>query len=144
MKVRFAETKEDIERCFPVMVQLRPHLAVDEFVVRVQRQRQEGYSLVYLEDDSSVKAVAGFRINEMLWCGRALYVDDLVTAEDERSKGYGDSLFDWMVEYARGQKCAQLDLDSGVQRAAAHRFYFRKRMHITCYHFSLRLDEDDN
>lgn len=141
MNVKLAETREEIERCFPVMVELRQHLTADEFVARVGRQSQEGYRLAYLEDDGGVKAVAGLRINEMLWCGRSLYVDDLVTAAETRSKGYGSALFDWLVEYARAQKCEQLDLDSGVQRAAAHRFYFRKRMQISCYHFSLRLDE---
>lgn len=139
MKLKLAATEEEIERCFPVMAQLRTHLTADEFVVRVQRQRQDGYSLVYLEDAGAVKAVAGFRIMEMLWCGRSLYVDDLVTAEDQRSKGYGDALFDWLVEHARAQQCEQFDLDSGVHRAAAHRFYFRKRMEITCYHFSMKL-----
>ena len=139
MNVKLAETEEEIERCFPVMAELRPHLTADEFVVRVERQRMDGYRLAYLEDAGAVKAVAGFRILEMLWCGRSLYVDDLVTEADQRSKGYGDSLFDWLVEYARAQRCEQFDLDSGVQRAAAHRFYFRKRMEITCYHFSMKL-----
>ena len=36
---------------------------------------------------------------------------------------------------ARGQSCDNFELDSGVQRAAAHRFYFRERMHVAAYHF---------
>jgi hypothetical protein len=34
-----------------------------------------------------------------------------------------------------------LDLDSGVQRHDAHRFYLRERMHISSHHFTKRLDE---
>ena len=68
-----------------------------------------------------------------------MYVDDLVTDAEARSRGYGDALFDWLVNYARTQGCTRLDLDSGVQRFAAHRFYFRKRMHISFYHFALEL-----
>ena len=140
MKVSLAESEVDVERCFPVMVQLRPGLTSDGFALRVKRQsRQQGYQLAYLEDANEVKAVAGFRVSEMLSRGRFLYVDDWVTDSNNRSKGYGDSLFDWLVEYAISQNCCQLELDSGVQRVGAHRFYFRKRMQISGYHFSLEL-----
>jgi hypothetical protein len=32
-------------------------------------------------------------------------------------------------------------LDSGTHRRDAHRFYFRERMHISSYHFALKLAE---
>ncbi|MCI0491120.1 MAG: GNAT family N-acetyltransferase [Blastocatellia bacterium] len=140
MKIEFAETDAEVERCFPVMAQLRPYLTLSDFVERVGRQaQQDGYRTAYLEADGAVKAVAGFRVMEMLARGRSLYLDDLVTDGDERSKGYGDSLFDWLVEHAKSLGCEQLHLDSGVQRFDAHRFYFRKRMKIDAYHFSVKL-----
>jgi GNAT superfamily N-acetyltransferase len=141
MQIKLAETEAEIARCFPVMAQLRPHLAREEFVARAKLQAaQDGYRLAYLEDDGAVKAVAGFRFEEMLSRGRFLYVDDLVTDERERSKGYGGALFDWLVQHAREQGCARLHLDSGLQRKDAHRFYERKGMQIQCYHFGLKLD----
>ena len=141
MSIQLADTDDQIERCFPVMSQLRPHLVEREFLARVRRQfQQAGYRLAYLEEDGRVKAVAGFRIGEMLFSGLQMYVDDLVTDSAERSRGHGAALFDWLVEYARAQNCQQLDLDSGVQRAGAHRFYFTKRMQISSYHFSLKLE----
>jgi len=140
MRVRLAETDADIEQCFPVIVQLRSNLTRSTFVERVKRQCQkDGYRLVYVEDANAVRAVAGFRIGEMLSRGRFLYVDDLVTDASDRSKGYGSILLDWVVEYAKSQNCGCLDLDSGVQRAEAHRFYFRKGMQISAYHFSLEI-----
>jgi GNAT superfamily N-acetyltransferase len=139
MQIQLAETDRDIERCFPVMVQLRPHLAADEFLDLVRRMMEGGYHLAYIEDVGTVQAVAGFRILEMLSRGRFMYVDDLVTDAAARSRGYGDALFDWLAKYAHSHACEQLELDSGVQRFGAHRFYFRKRMHIASYHFSLQL-----
>jgi len=46
-------------------------------------------------------------------------------------------LMDWLIERAREAKCTSVDLDSGVQRFDAHRFYFARRMTIRSYHFSL-------
>lgn len=137
--IQIAQSDAEISRCFPVMVQLRPNLVPEEFVDRVRRQQREGYQLAFLEDGGEVRAVAGFRLIEMLSRGKFMYVDDLVTDADSRSKGYGDALFNWLADYARAALCEALNLDSGVQRFGAHRFYLRKRMNIVAHHFSLKL-----
>ncbi len=140
MKIALAETEADIARCQPVMLELRPHLAGQDFVAIVRRQQQTGYFLACLEDKSEVRSVAGYRFMETLGCGKILYVDDLVTQADCRSAGYGGRLFDWLVEQARAARCHELHLDSGVQRFDAHRFYLCHGMNIVWHHFSLKLD----
>lgn len=137
--IRLAESEIDIERCFAVMAQLRPHLTKDEFMRRVKLQQPEGYQITFVEAEGTVKSVAGWRIQNMLAHGKFLYVDDLVTDEHSRSQGYGDQLFDWLVEYAKAEGCERFHLDSGVQRFAAHRFYLRKRMEIVSHHFAMKL-----
>lgn len=134
-----ARTSEQIRRCYPVMQQLRPHLTEQDFVAQVLRQQQEGFLLAGLEEAQEVKAVAGYRLQEMLAHGRILYVDDLITLEEERSRGWGRQLFAWLVQEAKAHECAKLQLDSGTFRHGAHRFYFRQGMHISSYHFDLKL-----
>jgi GNAT superfamily N-acetyltransferase len=121
------------------MSQLRPHLVESEFVERIRRQQKEGFVLAFVSHNGRVKSLAGFRIQECLYSGRFLYVDDLATDESARSQGYGSHLFQWLVEHARKNDCEVLRLDSGVQRFAAHRFYLANRMEISCHHFSLKL-----
>lgn len=141
VEIRLAQTDDEVQRCYPVMAELRPHVAPAEFGPRVKRQAEiAGYKLAYLAD-GEVKAVAGFRLSECLAWGKFLYVDDLVAKSDERSKGYGGALLDWLIAYARAEQCEQFHLDSGVQRFAAHRFYLTKRMIIDCHHFALKLHE---
>ena len=142
--VFLAKSDDEIRSCYPVMAELRPHVQPDEFLSRVKRQQEiAGYELAYLRDetDGEVKSVGGFRISESLAWGKFMYVDDLVSLSDERSKGYGGAVFDWLVEYARQNGCDQFHLDSNVQRFRAHRFYLIKRMTIDCHHFGLRLKE---
>jgi hypothetical protein len=45
----------------------------------------------------------------------------------------------FLVEAARENGCAELHLESGVQRFGAHRFYLANRMDITCHHFGMKL-----
>jgi|SRR5450432_823206 len=135
-----ARTTAAVLSCFPVMRQLRTHFTDEQkFLEQVERQRVDGYRMAFLEDKVGVRAVAGYRMTESLYAGRFCYVDDLVTDEAAQSLGYGGALFDWLVAQARAADCARLELDSGVQRFAAHRFYLTKRMTISSHHFSLVL-----
>ena len=121
------------------MVQLRSHLSQNAFVDQVLRQMESGYRIVRAENAGSVVGVAGYRILENLAWGRFLYVDDLVTEETRRSQGVGVALIDFLVKTARESGCAELHLDSGVQRFGAHRFYLAQRLDITSHHFALKL-----
>jgi GNAT superfamily N-acetyltransferase len=134
-----AHSDEQIGACFPVMAQLRPHLTTTTFLERVRQQKRAGYELVYLLSKEEVACVAGYRVSECLAWGRFLYVDDLVTAGGVRSQGHGQKMFAWLVAQARAAGCAELHLDSGVQRFVAHRFYLQQRMDLTSHHFALKL-----
>jgi GNAT superfamily N-acetyltransferase len=139
-RIRLAKTPEQVGQCCSVMRELRPHIKAIDFAARVLNQQKEGYQLVFLELDGVVHSVAGFRILNLLFSGSTLYVDDLVTHDSDRSRGFGAALFDWLVAYAKEQGCEHLTLDSGVQRFAAHRFYLNRGMDITSHHFQLKLN----
>lgn len=139
IEIRLLDEALAIGAAYRVMHQLRPHLAQHEFVEAVLTQQVEGYQLAALFDDGVVRAVAGYRLQHMLAHGRFLYVDDLVTDEASRSARYGERLFAWLMEQARSAGCRSLQLDSGVQRNGAHRFYFARRMRIASYHFAVDL-----
>lgn len=140
-RIHLAATPEMIARCHPVMRELRPHFGdAGAFVSAVMEQQQEaGYRLAFLEHEGAVRTVSGYRIFKSLSFGRHVYVDDLVTRAEDHGKGFGSAMFDWLLAEARREGCANLQLDSGVHRFAAHRFYLVKGMDITCHHFSIGL-----
>ena len=139
--VKLADSDADLRRCFPVMRQLRPHFDTEEaFIGQVRRQMaQERWRLAFVEDADAVVAVAGFRLLECTATGKTLYVDDLVTREDQRSKGHGETLMRWLEDRARKAGCQTFSLDSGTQRTGAHKFYFRMGMTIPSFHFAKKL-----
>lgn len=139
--IAVAETDDEIQNCYAVMAELRPHLKPDAFLRKVKRQvENSGYKLVYLTD-GEVKAVGGFRISEWLAGGKYLEIEDFVAKDGERSKGYGGELFDWIVDFAKRENCNQIKLVSRVTRFGAHRFYINKRMNIEAHYFSLNLKD---
>lgn len=139
LEVRFAEDEAAIRACWPVMAQLRTQLDEARFLERVQRQRLAGYRLAAGRVGDRIAVVAGFVLGEKLAWGRHLYVDDLVTDAGARSLGVGGAMLDWLKAHARDAGCASLHLDSGLQRADAHRFYEREHLTRTGAHFAIDL-----
>ena len=136
--IKIAQTNVEIIECFPVMAELRPHFkAENDFLIQVRRQMENhNFQLVYLKENG-VKAVGGICMGEWLGGGKYLEIEDLVAAENERSKGYGGELFGWVVNYAKHENCDQIKLVSHVKRFAAHKFYLTKGMIIEAHYFSM-------
>jgi GNAT superfamily N-acetyltransferase len=137
--IEHVRTDEEVLACYDVMAELRPHLARDAFLPTVRAMQKDGLRLACIRDEGRVVAVAGYRVSTNLFCGRHLYVDDLVTAESARSKGHGKALLDWLRAQAVAEDCDVFHLDSGMQRKRAHQFYLREGLEIAGYHFSERL-----
>ena len=141
--IRVAQSEDEVGRCFDVMSELRPHLDRAGFVPLVRAMQAEGYRLAFAEAQGRVVAVAGYRIFTNLWHGRHLYVDDLVTASEARSRGHGEALLAWLQAQAQSEGCRFIDLDSGTQRARAHKFYFTQGYGILGFHFGRELGGAD-
>ena len=121
---------------------LRDHLSQDEFRSLFRDAYDEGpYRIAALFDDGACRAVAGYRIHTNLVSGKHIYIDDLVTLPEGRSKGYGKALNDYLVEKSKAQGFTTIQLDSGVHRAEAHRFYFREGYTISSFHFKRPLED---
>jgi GNAT superfamily N-acetyltransferase len=58
--------------------------------------------------------------------GRRCWVEDLAVDPERRSRGIGAALLDAAKEWARGAGASHLELDSGLARTDAHRFYERE------------------
>lgn len=137
--VEYADTDREITDCYDVMAELRPHVTREQFLPLVREMQADGYRLACVRAGDRVVAVAGYRFGTNLFTGRHLYVDDLVTADSERSKGHGRELLAWLRALATESGCDVFHLDSGVQRKRALAFYLREGMELSSYHFSVRL-----
>jgi hypothetical protein len=139
MKIKMAQSDAEILCCFDTMSQLRPHLKRESFVETVRKLEADGFKLAYIEDEGEIVCVTGYRIISNLCFGKTLYIEDLVTSENLRSKSYGEKMIGWLKEVASSELCKVLHLDSGTHRARAHKFYFSQDFFISDYHFYMEL-----
>lgn len=133
-------SESDVRSTFRLVKQLRPHLlSEDEFWERWQRQTEDGYMLDGLFDKDGPAALAGYRVQQNFVHGRFLYVDDLITDEEKRGCGYGESMMVHLIERARATHCNRLVLDTPLSNSLGQRFYFRCGLLATSLRFSVEV-----
>ncbi|MGH2784283.1 MAG: GNAT family N-acetyltransferase [Actinomycetota bacterium] len=128
-----------IHDMLPVLLELRPHLTPESFTAIYAEGYPQGLRFLAAYEGDRCVGVAGWRLIASTFTVRKLYVDDLVTTEGARSTGVGKALIDELTARAVAAGCTAIDLDSGVQRFEAHRFYHREGLTISSHHFLKRL-----
>ncbi|ROR73914.1 GNAT family N-acetyltransferase [Bogoriella caseilytica] len=123
----------------PVLRELRPHLTRELLDQVIAEGAPQGLRFTAVLEDGQCVAIAGWRVIANTSAIRKLYIDDLCTSGATRSRGHGSTLLNALIARARELDCRLVDLDSGVQRHEAHRFYLRERMDIVSHHFSRRV-----
>lgn len=123
-----------LTRAEAVHRQLRERLPAD-YAGRLAAVFANGARMSLAAQGQAVRGLAVWRLVENTYEGRRLYVDDLVTDAAHRSQGVGKFLVSQLEARARALGCDVLALDSGTQRSAAHRFYFREGFVIPSFCF---------
>lgn len=118
-----------------VLRELRPHLTSAALAEVYAEGHPQGLRFLAAYSDDRCVGVAGWRLVATTAQLRKLYVDDLVTTSSERSRGVGAQLLAELSRRAVTAGCRTLELDSGVQRADAHRFSMREGLTISSFHF---------
>jgi GNAT superfamily N-acetyltransferase len=139
MEIKEAKEKEDFLKCWEVVHELRPHLDQDRYLTLMLYMLDEGYKMIFIEEDGKGVSFCGYRIVTMLHRGRSIYVDDLCTLAEARGKGYGRKLLDCVMEEAKKEDLQSIHLDSGHHRYDAHRLYLNSGFRITSHHFAKQL-----
>jgi GNAT superfamily N-acetyltransferase len=144
MALTFVDLEPDdprlLDDLLPVLVQLRTELTGDALATIYREGHSQGlrFTAAY-GDEGSCAVVAGWRVIATTIATRKMYVDDLVTDAAHRGRGAGSAMLAELGKRATEAGCTVIDLDSGLHRVDAHRFYIRERMPITSFHFARTL-----
>jgi GNAT superfamily N-acetyltransferase len=109
-------------------VALAEAIAAPESAVLVAEDDEEliGFCTAYLELNS-------VRFGQRCW------VEDLAVDPERRSEGTGGALLDAAAQWAQGAGATHIELDTGLARSDAQRFYQRREPDSVGYSYSWRL-----
>lgn len=126
MNILELKTPKEIKTAFSVIKELRPDLSEIDFLRYISIMQKEGCRLFGLFNDEKLVSVTILTIQTNLYYKKHIWIYDLVTAEQERSKGYGEHLLRFIEDLAQKEACETIALSSGLERIDAHRFYTEK------------------
>ncbi|WP_312092389.1 GNAT family N-acetyltransferase [Niallia sp.] len=125
--IKELRTVDEWKTAFPVMKQLRTKLDINVYLELVSDSVQkQGYRLIALYNQKEIVALCGFMPMITLYNGRFVWVCELITDRQHRSKGYGKVLLEYVHQWAIDNDYPIVSLSSGLQRIDAHRFYEEK------------------
>jgi len=122
MQIREMNLKE-LDVIYEVLSQLRKNLSFKEFDDLVYDMRHMEYKMIGLFQRGTLITFAGVSVQTNFYHKRHLFVFDLVTDENYRSKGYGKEMLEYLETYAKTAMCENIVLSSGFEKESAHKFY---------------------
>lgn len=122
MQIRELDLKE-LYSVYDLVSQLRDALSYKEFEDLIYDMRHMDYKMIGIMEDEELITYAGVAIQTNLYHKRHLYVFDFVTDKEQRAKGYGKMMLDYLKDYAKMGMCENIVLSSGFVREEAHTFY---------------------
>lgn len=135
-----AKDKNDLERCYPIMKELRTELSFNDYMeIYEQAHSADGYEIVGIESDVKVAAVMGYRVLHDYVHGKHLYIDDLVSTESQRSNGLGAQLLAFADNLAKELGCKGLRLCTGIDNELGKKFYERHNWKLRAVAYKKKL-----
>ncbi|CAF0714739.1 unnamed protein product [Adineta steineri] len=138
-----SDNKQLLIQAQDVFLQLRPNLSSDQntYIGQIHHICQTGPARIIVaisnDEKKDILGLAVYRISNNIKYSKHIYCDDLITDENKRSLGVGQSLINFMKNEATKLGLNLIALDSGCQRGRAHKFYHRQGFHIDQFEFTL-------
>lgn len=118
------QSQGELEQAYLLMKELRPHITLQNFLeIYHQSHKATGYEIAVLKDNNQILAIMGFRVLYDYVHGKHCYIDDLVSSEKQRSKGYGTELLKFAERFAKDNGCTGLRLCTGIENERGKSFY---------------------
>lgn len=136
-------TIEDFETAFDFIQKLWTYNQYDRATIYQVYQNvltDENSFAFFLIDDTGYHGFCNGDFFNTFWMsGLTCYVSSLITREEDRGKGYGTAMLDYVKDMAKEKGCKAITLDSGLPRTGAHTFYQNYGFEKSCYGFELIL-----
>jgi ribosomal protein S18 acetylase RimI-like enzyme len=120
--------------------ELTAEVTLESYKNMLSEMVPHNYHQVAVYDGNILIGVSGYWIATKIYCGKYLEIDNLVIANEYRSKNIGKQLVDWMTEEAKMNNCTTILLDAYVENFKAHKFYYREGFIARGFHYLKKLN----
>jgi len=117
------------------------NLSIEKYEAYLSEMVPHNYIQIAVFDKDICVGITGCWSATKLWTGKYLEIDNFVVNPEQRSKGIGKLLTDYVEQKAIDLECSSIVLDAFTGNFAAHRFYYNQGYGPKGFHFVKILDE---
>ncbi len=89
--------------------------------------------------DRTLIGLASGWITVRLYSGKQLEIDNVIISRKVQSKGYGRYFLNLIEDWAQQNHCKTVELNTYVENARSHKFYFNLDYSILGFHFQKKI-----
>ena len=135
-------TLDDLDAIVSLGAELNPYVAAQKMQQRVidmfQYNNYHGFGVI---DGGELIGFAGCWLSTRVYFGKQLEIDDFIISGPYQARGIGREFLAYIENWARGQDCRGVELNTYVTNAGSHKFYFNQGYTISGYHFQKPLQK---
>ncbi len=126
-----------IPAIIPLIQDFTSHKFPDQILQkRFEEMFTQNYECVGIFDQDKLMGVTGLWYQTRHYAGKSCETDHVYIHPDYRSKGVGNGLFAFIEKHAKKKGCEAIELNTYVQNAPSHKFYYKEGFNIIGFHFA--------
>ena len=142
LHIKRLETLEELYETYSLVAHLTPELDPSKFQLIQQEMCRDGYQCIgAYGTDLQLLGMCGYWIRHRFYCGKSLYIDNIVSSSGIRGRGIGTVLMEWVLKEAEAQACEHIALDAYIDNKESHAFYLTHGFSIAGVHFWQKLQK---
>ena len=127
--------KEKILTILPLLQIINTVTPLDILKKRVLEMADQNYKCLGIYDQSKLIGICGLWYMTRHYCGKSIEPDHVIIQDKYKNQGLGNQLFEWLFDYARREGIEASELNSYVENARSHKFYYNLGYEIKGFHF---------
>lgn len=142
MEIRELTTVTEMAAQLETMLELYPNMTQEKYQAYLTEMVPRDYRQVGVFENGICLGLTGYWIGTKLWSGKYIEIDNFIVRNQNRSRGIGKMICDYIEHKANELNCSMIVLDAFAGNFPAHRFYYNQGFGPKGFHFVKILDEN--
>lgn len=133
-------TIDELDQIAALGQQLNPTRSLEELKSMLREMFGLGhYTCFGVVKEGKIVGISSAWTTIRFYSGKQLEVDNVIIDPSLQSQGIGKQFFEWIEQWAKSQGYKTIELNTYVQNAPSHKFYFNLGYSILGFHFWKRI-----
>jgi hypothetical protein len=127
---------ENILSILPLLKQLNTFTTEEILKTRIlAMSNHQHYKCIGMYLNNELIGIAGLWFITRHYCGKTIEPDHVIICENQRNKGFGKKLFEWIYNYAQQNGFESAELNSYIVNVKSHQFYENEGFKKLGFHY---------